>query len=255
VVLEGLRLLDEGGTPTTTFPPPATQADGDLLEIEECEERVYVGLPEWVYEEIEKIRLEKRHSAFDEYVHAPAFVDESDPTESARVEPADDSPEASERRAAPEMFAENIAEQISTLPVEGTATHDPDRLLVSLREMVDKTEKPAPTPRPSSVPSFLEGETARGSYSTWKLATVLTAIIVLLVAIAVPWGWYARSKAAKVTTEAPQAPQPPPQAPPAENPQPASGTEGTAPASDTPDPSKKAEAPLPQAQSANNESN
>lgn len=215
VVLEGLRLMDEGATPTTTFPQASPQEDGELLEIEaEAEAKGPVGLPEWVLEEIEKIRLEKRHSAFDEYVHAPVFVDDADAEVNLWNDLAEDSGEASERRAAPEMFAENIAEQISTAPVEPeAANHDPDSLLVSLREMVDKTEKPQPASRVRAVPSFLlEDELARQSYSPWKLATLLTAIIVLLVAIALPWGWYARSKAAKAAgAESTQSPAQPAQ--------------------------------------------
>src|SRR6185369_4345370 len=244
VVLEGLRLMEEGATPATTFPTNTIQADQELLEIEACEEeKVCVGLPEWVYEEIEKIRLEKRHSAFDEYVHAPAFVDESDSPENALAELADDSGEASERRAAPEMFAENIAEQMSAAPAEDETVHDPDSLIVTLREMVDKKEKPPPPERPLAVPSFLlEDDMARSSYSPWKLATLLTAIIVLLVAIAVPWGRYARSKAAKAA--APESTQTPAQ--PSQEANPATPANDGNSANPQTEPAAKAEGPQPQ---------
>src|SRR5580765_127253 len=55
---------------------------------------------------------------------------------------------------------------------------------------------------PARLPSFLiEAENTRSVYGPWKLAAVLMAMILVLAVISVPWGWYARSKAAKNVAE------------------------------------------------------
>src|SRR5262249_51019812 len=49
------------------------------------------------------------------------------------------------------------------------------------------------------VPAFLaDAEITRSVYGPWKLAAVLAAIFLVLAVISVPWGWYARTKAAKL---------------------------------------------------------
>jgi hypothetical protein len=59
----------------------------------------------------------------------------------------------------------------------------------------------------AAVPSFLiEAENTRSVYGPWKLAAVLMAMILVLAVISVPWGWYARSKAAKLTNDATSVP-------------------------------------------------
>jgi hypothetical protein len=57
--------------------------------------------------------------------------------------------------------------------------------------------------RAAAVPSFLiEAENNRSVYGPWKLAAVLMAMILVLAVISVPWGWYARNKAARLSNDA-----------------------------------------------------
>ena len=80
--------------------------------------------------------------------------------------------------------------------------------------------EPAPPSLPSfriepplHAPAFFSGVEPAGNfaYGPRKLSAIFGAVILIVAVIAVPWGWYARSKAAKltdaplgVTTEAPQ---------------------------------------------------
>src|SRR6185369_12933401 len=246
VVLEGLRLMDEGGTPTTTFPQVATQVEGELVEIEAPEEeKAYVGLPEWVYEEIEKIRLEKRHSAFDEYVHFPRTTEEAaeaeDPTPAISEQPG----AAIDQFLSREDFTEAATDRSVDEAQTDEQSHDSDSLIVPLRELSDRKVKPAAVARNIALPSFLlETETNRSNYSTWKLATVLVAVIVLLMAVAVPWGWYARSKAAKAAA-AEQSRQSQAQTAPAETNPSTPANDGNNPNPQQSEPATKTEEPRP----------
>jgi len=125
VVLEGLRLIDEGVTPATAFLEKTEPAP---KEVEDVEQRV-------------------------------------------------ESPEAEESTLTPRQR--------------------------SLVETITVRHPSARINRNVEVPAFLiEAETSRSVYGPWKLAAVLTAMILVLAVIAVPWGWYARSKAAKAANEA-----------------------------------------------------
>jgi hypothetical protein len=70
--------------------------------------------------------------------------------------------------------------------------------------------KPAP---PKVSPIFAESASSGFSFGPWKLGAIFAAVVLVIAVVAVPWGWYARSKAAKVssdtqkvTTDAPQPP-------------------------------------------------
>lgn len=71
-----------------------------------------------------------------------------------------------------------------------------------------KKEMPAkpPAPKPEAhapVMPFLS-QIEASSYSAnrrWKLGAVFAAVVLIIGVVAVPWGWYARSKAAKATNE------------------------------------------------------
>lgn len=69
-------------------------------------------------------------------------------------------------------------------------------------------EKPVITPPPAERPYMeafaSQSESARSG--SWRLVTVIAAIALIVAAVGVPWGWYARSKAARTITEASAAP-------------------------------------------------
>lgn len=73
-----------------------------------------------------------------------------------------------------------------------------------------------PSPRiPQAVPfgTLLSESESPFSYGPQKLAVIFAAVILVVAVIAVPWGWYARSKAAKLAaeTQAASTEQEPPQ--------------------------------------------
>lgn len=58
--------------------------------------------------------------------------------------------------------------------------------------------KPAP---PKVSPIFAESASSGFSFGPWKLGAVFAAVVLLIAVVAVPWGWYARSKAAKMSSD------------------------------------------------------
>lgn len=62
-----------------------------------------------------------------------------------------------------------------------------------------ESRPPRLEPAAASVPFLSHVEpAAKFSGSRWKLAAVFTAIVLIVGGVAVPWGWYARSKAARL---------------------------------------------------------
>src|SRR6185295_13501269 len=56
---------------------------------------------------------------------------------------------------------------------------------------------------PAVSPIFAQvGKGGTFSYGPWKLGAIFAAVVLVIAVVAVPWGWYARSKAAKVTPDA-----------------------------------------------------
>lgn len=87
----------------------------------------------------------------------------------------------------------------------------------SIPVRVAKFEKPvfkAPAVELPDVGAFLSETDSSARFGSWKLAAVVAAVALIVGVIAVPWGWYARSKAAKLADAA--------QIVPAQNSQPAS---------------------------------
>jgi hypothetical protein len=72
-----------------------------------------------------------------------------------------------------------------------------------------KFEKPlfkAPAVEPPYFGAFLSETDSSARFGSWKLAAVVTAVALIVGVIAVPWGWYARSKAAKLANAAQSVP-------------------------------------------------
>lgn len=100
-------------------------------------------------------------------------------------------------------FAENPvapAAEIKTEPIQERA---------ALASPADHKMKPPALPRPRvevpapSVPFLSQVEPpSRFADGRWKLGAVIAAIVLLVGVVAVPWGWYARSKAARGASEA-----------------------------------------------------
>lgn len=79
----------------------------------------------------------------------------------------------------------------------------------------DQVEKPAQQPRPrlekppqpakppaQAVPFLSQVESSsRFTGQRWKLGLVFAALVLIVGVVAVPWGWYARSKAARLANE------------------------------------------------------
>jgi hypothetical protein len=68
-----------------------------------------------------------------------------------------------------------------------------------------KFEKPvfkAPVVETPDFGAFLSETDSSARFGSWKLAAVVTAVALIVGVIAVPWGWYARSKAAKLANAA-----------------------------------------------------
>lgn len=91
--------------------------------------------------------------------------------------------------------------------------------VVAVSEVSDSVEEkpesiPARIPEPEKQPvivspaglsgmgGFFSQTDSATRFGSWKLGAVLAAVALIVGVIAVPWGWYARSKAAKLATEA-----------------------------------------------------
>src|ERR1041385_3741878 len=86
------------------------------------------------------------------------------------------------------------------------------------KQQVEKKEKPVdavafdvepagilsyhPKPAPPKVsPIFAESASSGFNFGPWKLSAVFAAVVLVIAVVAVPWGWYARSKAAKLSSD------------------------------------------------------
>jgi hypothetical protein len=68
-----------------------------------------------------------------------------------------------------------------------------------------KFEKPifkAPAAELPDMGAFLTQTDSSGRFGSWKLLAVVAAVALIVGVIAVPWGWYARSKAARLANDA-----------------------------------------------------
>jgi hypothetical protein len=73
-----------------------------------------------------------------------------------------------------------------------------------------KFEKPvfkAPVPDMPDMGAFVFQTDSASRFGSWKLVSVIAAVALIIGVVAVPWGWYARSKAAKLAAEAHAVPQ------------------------------------------------
>ena len=95
------------------------------------------------------------------------------------------------RVAEPRTLPQNVLAESEAMPVPN-----------------QKLEKPlfkAPVTDLPDMGTFLSQTDSPSRFGPWK---VIAAVALVVVTIAVPWGWYARSKAARLTNEAQAAPAP-----------------------------------------------
>ncbi|MDX6497792.1 MAG: hypothetical protein QOG23_1052 [Blastocatellia bacterium] len=105
-------------------------------------------------------------------------------------------PEAQEPKPVEPKVAQPSAKE-QMVPASNEAPHIP--------VLSQKIEKPVFKSRPAEMPefgAFLSQSDKASRFGSWKLITVMAAVVLIIGAIAVPWGWYARSKAAKLANEA-----------------------------------------------------
>ncbi|MDX6384340.1 MAG: hypothetical protein QOK48_1913 [Blastocatellia bacterium] len=63
-----------------------------------------------------------------------------------------------------------------------------------------------PAPELPYMEAFVSQPDGSSHFGSWRLVTVIAATILIFAVVGVPWGWYARSKAARTATEAVAAP-------------------------------------------------
>lgn len=95
--------------------------------------------------------------------------------------------------------ASEPVEEIKSAPIEESVEASP-------AASEDQPQPPAEVPRPrvekpAPVAAPFMSQVAPAPISRWKLGLAIAAVILVVAVIAVPWGWYARSKAAKLANE------------------------------------------------------
>ena len=199
VVLEGLRRMDEGIKPRNPFP------------------------------ETESVTHKAAVKATEATVVTSPIVDASPavavPPASAFAPPAVVTPLA-EQTAVVQAKPENVPTPIAPSPVHLTSrtaapaveppmeiqaqAHRPESLVTNeisteTKDRVSvKAEEPQALPRsPKVSDAFLSPmhHDTRFSHRPWKVAAIFAALILVIAAIAVPWGWRVRGKAAKAAEQ------------------------------------------------------
>jgi hypothetical protein len=121
----------------------------------------------------------------------------------------------------PNPFSEESAalveevEEVESLPIEEIKPPPVEAKPKVVEPVAAQVEKPAEVPQPrlekppqvskppaKAVPfqSHVE-QSARFAAKPWKLGLVFAAIVLIVGVVAVPWGWYSRSKAARLANE------------------------------------------------------
>ena len=231
VVLEGLRRMDEGIAPPSAFPGGVAEA---IVQEPVIEQPVAVEPAPMVNEEVPLV------NAFDEpqiesvdvleaepelILSAPQEVPgvsvpvvEAMPTSilSASQEAPPIPVPIAEEKPKPTVSA---PKPVATAPVmhqEAQADSVPRKKKQKLEKKQKRDDSTAfdvepagilsyhPKPAPAEAsPIFAQiGNGGTFSYGPWKLGAIFAAVVLVIAVVAVPWGWYARSKAAKATPDA-----------------------------------------------------
>jgi len=127
------------------------------------------------------------------------------------VEPSDPFPEGHHAQIEDARAEEAIADEpkaVAPIAVEPAIVADakPE----SIPAVSKKFEKPVFKAPPVELPdmgAFLSQTESSGRFGSWKLMAVVAAVALIVGVIAVPWGWYARSKAARLANVAQTSPR------------------------------------------------
>jgi hypothetical protein len=127
------------------------------------------------------------------------------------VEPSDPFPEGHqahiEEAKAEDATADEpkAAAPLATAPIAvepGIVVDAKPESIPAVRKKFEKPVFKAPAPELPDMGAFLSQTDTAARFGSWKLMAVIAAVALIVGVIAVPWGWYARSKAAKLTNEA-----------------------------------------------------
>lgn len=206
VVLEGLRRMDEGIAPSIPVP---NQPAPEIVEEQPIDELIAVeSLPE-----VEPVAPPPVVKVQPDFVVPPVRIldVESDPIEAAReeskVEPvaANSIPEAPLPEAEP-LQAEPVHAEpkpVEQPKPEKAKRKEPEPSMDVQPAGILAYHPPKVVPPPQVSPIFADVTGGRSfAYGPWKLGVIFGAVVLVIAVVAVPWGWYARSKAAKASPEA-----------------------------------------------------
>lgn len=128
----------------------------------------------------------------DEGIQPPNPFTEQPAEQVEELKPAPEFQPAPELKPTPVEAKPKVVEPVSD-PVEKPAQQPRPRL--------EKPPQPSKTPA-HAVPFLSQTEpSSRFATQRWKLGLVFAAIVLIVGVVAVPWGWYARSKAARLANE------------------------------------------------------
>lgn len=206
VVLEGLRRMDEGISPANPFPNEVVQATEPVEEHIAAVVDSAAPVEEQVPEVVIAAPVEEQVPA----THPLSTVQDQ------VVDASDQILEVEEQvLLAPEQTLASVLE-----------THEePTHIVAHEEQIIDHTEKedkafhfpgtielePFGLPHvhsasPAVQTATLFAETQPGgafAYTPWKLGAIAGAVVLAIAVVAVPWGWYARSKAVRLNVETP----------------------------------------------------
>ena len=205
VVLEGLRRMDEGITPPNPFPEQVRKSIAEGLI--NAEAVAVAPVP------IEPLPV----ASIDNEVAPPLTLLEVEEAPSVAELP----PEVVIPAITPEVVATSVVQETVVEPepakVEQESWKKKPKKQARAEDVPVIDVEPAgilsyhpKLSAPKVSPIFSESASSGFSYGPWKLGLIFGAVVLVIAVVAVPWGWYARSKAAKlnpdtqkITTEAP----------------------------------------------------
>jgi hypothetical protein len=130
-------------------------------------------------------RMDEGIKPADPFPHGHEPVEELKAAEPEPEEPKPAEPKVVKLRPAEQIVA---SKNVPAIPV-----------------LSQKLEKPLVNSPAAEMPefgAFLSHTDKANRFGSWKLITVMAAVALIIGAIAVPWGWYARTKAARIANEA-----------------------------------------------------
>ena len=231
VVLEGLRRMDEGIAPLSPFPAGVAEP---IVQEPAIEQPVAVEPSHMVDAEPPLVNAfdEPQIESLDVFDAEPELIlsaPQEVPTVSIPVVEAMPTPIVSASQEAlqvPVPVAEVKSKPIVSAPkpvAPAPVMHQAaqiDSVPQAEKQKLEKKQKPDdstafdvkaegilsyhPKPAPPEVsPIFAQvGNAGMFSNGPWKLGAIFAAVVLVIAVVAVPWGWYARSKAAKMAPDA-----------------------------------------------------